>query len=96
MVETNDCWRIGERFTVFAEISAEISGRKNCNEVIFALAGQALLRKNRVLGAAELPLRIEIGGLRPLQTSWGFCEMQEPHFFEIFLTGGCQRGWGRV
>ena len=51
------------RKTVFAEIPAGISGRKNCNVAIFALAGQALLRKNHVLGAAKPPLRIRIEGV---------------------------------
>ena len=63
---------MGEKITVFVETSAEVSGRKNCKAAIFALAGQALLRKNRVLGAAELPLRIEVEGLRPLQTTPGW------------------------
>ena len=47
--------RMGKRFTVFAETSAEVSGRKNCKEPIFALAGQALLRKNRPRGGKAAP-----------------------------------------
>jgi len=46
---------MGKRKTVFAEIPAGISGRKNCKEAIFALAGQALLRKNRPRGGEATP-----------------------------------------
>ncbi len=68
---------MGKRKTVFAEIFAEISGRKNCNVVIFALAGQALLRKNHVLGAAKPPLQIKAWrGYGPSKPPWGFCILQ--------------------
>ncbi len=35
--------------------------------------GKLCFAKIAVLGAAELPLRIEVGGLRPSKPPWGFC-----------------------
>ena len=69
------------RKTVFAEISAEISGRKNCKEAIFALAGQALLRKNHILGAAKPPLRIKVEGVAtPPSHPGAFDLVQQPRW----------------
>ncbi|MBR5380249.1 MAG: hypothetical protein IK140_06910, partial [Clostridia bacterium] len=49
----------------FSEISAEISGRKNCKETILCsgrLRFASLPTQKSLLGPAKLALRIEIGG----------------------------------
>ncbi len=91
LVKTCDCWRMGKKITVFAEIPAGISGRKNCNVAIICsgrLRFAALpAQKSLSSGWQSHPCGLELEGLRaPPNYPGAFALVQQPLFsFEGFF-----------
>ena len=60
------------RFSVFSEMPAGISGRKNCNEAILCSRRASSPSQKSLLGPAKPALRIEIGGVNSSIPPSGF------------------------
>ncbi|MBR5379472.1 MAG: hypothetical protein IK140_02970 [Clostridia bacterium] len=63
------------RFTVFSEMPAGISGRKNCNEAIICSRRASAPSQKSLLGPAKLALRIEAGGVNTSKSPGRFSRL---------------------
>ena len=94
LVKTCGCWRMGKKRAVFAEISAEISGRKNCKVAIICSGrlrcASLPAQKSLSSGRRSCPCGLLLEGLRPLQASRSCCASAA-----ALLNGGEQCCWGR-